>query len=557
VANRISLFKFQQEDVDKLKKVKSRLIANDPGTGKTYEGIALDLEMRRQNITPTAIQEGQVLNGPLNARAKTLILCPKSVISVWDSHCMELTDLDVTVIDAKKRDQFIRMALNPNQGGYFIMHWDALSRMPELRKVPWLHVIGDEIHRAKNRKAQVTIALWKLKTQYKTAMSGTPADNAPQDLWAILHWLWPNYYTSFWNFVNVYVEQITNDPNTGEPLGYRKFVGPNEETIGNLHKEIEPWYTRRRKEDVLPDLPNKYYTRVWVDLDPKQRRAYDQMRKTMIAWVDQHKDELDREDPIIANAAVSQLVRLQQFACGYVIPRLDANGNHVFKWKWNYPSKTMSNAQRAEFRNRWLEAGMTDDEIEMSGAAKRVYQYDVTDPSSKLDTILDILEDRNEEQIVIFSQFRSVIDLLAQRLAKKGITYGLLTGAINDADRAKAVEDFQAKRIRVFAGTIAAGGVGLTLTAASTVVFIDRVWSPAVNGQAEDRLHRIGQTEAVEVIDLMARHTVDLGKASKIRTKARWLQMLLGDKVDPELLIKDLEAEMKGIEELFNDDTDE
>jgi SNF2 family DNA or RNA helicase len=168
-------------------------------------------------------------------------------------------------------------------------------------------------------------------------------------------------------------------------------------------------------------------------------------------------------------------------------------------------------------------------------------QFEMTDPSAKLDTLMELLEDRENDQIVVFSHFKSTIKLLAERLEKRNIAYGLLTGDVDAATRTQNVQDFQAGRTRIFAGTIAAGGVGITLTASSTVVFIDRAWSPSINSQAEDRTHRIGQAEAVEIIDLMARNTVDLGKAQQLVTKMKWLRMLLGDKVDTDTVINNID----------------
>src|SRR5690606_38419567 len=92
--------------------------------------------------------------------------------------------------------------------------------------------------------------------------------------------------------------------------------------------------------------------------------------------------------------------------------------------------------------------------------------------------------------------------------------------------------------IRVFAGTVAAGGVGITLTNASTVVFLDKAWSPALNAQAEDRLHRIGQKSAVQVIDLMAKGTVDIGRKQLLEKKMEWLRSILGDQVASKLQLK-------------------
>jgi hypothetical protein len=142
---------------------------------------------------------------------------------------------------------------------------------------------------------------------------------------------------------------------------------------------------------------------------------------------------------------------------------------------------------------------------------------------------MQILEDNPDEQIVVFSQFKQIIHLLEKRLVKSGISHVLLTGDTPQEERGNIVERFQKGEAKVFAGTIAAGGVGITLTASSTIVFLDRSWSPALNQQSEDRLHRIGQKEAVQVIDIMARDTVDLGRKQRLEQKWSWIRELLGD----------------------------
>jgi SNF2 family DNA or RNA helicase len=505
------LFPYQQEALDKLKSKRARLIGDDMGLGKTYEGIAIDQANRagdgNEKVPASALRN-----------AKTLIICPKSVISVWDEHCMDLTDEDVYVIDAKNRHIFVRAALDPKAHGYFIIHWDALRLEPDLAKVTWFHIMADEVHRAKNRKAQSTRALKKLPTWYKTGLSGTPADNKPQDIWSILNWLWPGYYTSYWTFVKDYMVAMPVLDKNGEDTGYSTYEVV-EDALPHLRRQMEPWFIRRLKTEVLTDLPDKYYKRVWVDLSPKQRKAYDTMKKVAVVWAEDHADEIAAGDPIIANAVVAQLIRLQQYADGYLIPRLDAQGEQAYKF-----------VHKGHKRNQPCTEKCGDKPI-----------YDMTDPSAKLDTLMDLLEDREGEQVVVFSQFKSAINLLATRLEAKKIPYGLLTGDIGQADRALNIQEFQSGRSRVFAGTIAAGGVGITLTAASTVIFIDRAWSPAYNLQAEDRLHRIGQENAVEVIDLMAKNTVDLGKAQQLSKKWEWIQKLLGDKITQQEAIQELD----------------
>jgi SNF2 family DNA or RNA helicase len=159
---------------------------------------------------------------------------------------------------------------------------------------------------------------------------------------------------------------------------------------------------------------------------------------------------------------------------------------------------------------------------------------------------MQLIEDNPNDQIVVFGQSKQVINMLSHRLTKKNIPTGILTGDTPQGDRGRLVTAFQRGDLRVFAGTIGAGGVGITLTASSTVVFLDRAWSPAVNRQAEDRLHRIGQKNAVQVIDIVARNTVDLGRLQRIRRKWIWLRQILGDQVSEiqETFLKGFEDEL-------------
>jgi SNF2 family DNA or RNA helicase len=155
----------------------------------------------------------------------------------------------------------------------------------------------------------------------------------------------------------------------------------------------------------------------------------------------------------------------------------------------------------------------------------------LAEPSSKLDAVMQLLKD-NDGQVVIFSQFSQVIKLLQTRLEQAHITHGIFIGATPTDDRARIIEEFQAGKLRVFAGTIGAGGVGITLTAASTVIFIDRSWSPSNNRQAEDRLHRIGQKNAVQVIDIISSGTIDSKRQEEIDLKWSWIKKLLGEDDD-------------------------
>lgn len=477
----MGLYPFQQEAVDKLLSTKAphSLIADEMGLGKTVEAIALDLEYRK--LVPNGKQP------------RTLVIAPLSVIPSWVSHFETWSGLKVLSIDPKNRSDF-QARVEACDADVFVCHWESLRLMPKLQKVEWFHIIADEVHRSKNRKAQQTMALKKLQTKYKTGLSGTPADNKPQDLWSVLNWLYPKTWSSYWRFFNYHVIYAKHNTGTCMVEGCDKYHRTSfREIMGcanleELHGMMKPFYVRRLKQEVLKDLPDKYYTTIQVDLTSKQRKVYNDMRENMLAWIGEHEQE-----PIAAPVAIAQLTRLQQFACAF--------------------------ADIVEVKKR----------NKNTGKIVKVKKVNLIDPSSKLDTVMEILKDNEDEQVVVFCQSKQVINLFAQRLEAAGIAHGILTGDTKQNDRGRLVEEFQAGKLRVFAGTISAGGVGITLTAASTVIFLDRAWSPAINRQAEDRLHRIGQKSAVQVIDIVARDTVDMGRLQKIELKWSWLRQVLGD----------------------------
>ena len=392
--------------------------------------------------------------------------------------------MPIWVIDRKKRyilDGKLDKAFQNGQQGlpcYVIIHYEALRLMPILKSIDWFHIIADEVHRIKNRSAQQTRALKQLTTKYKTGISGTPADDKPQDIWSVLNWLWPKLFRSYWKFVNaccIFENEQEQKMKYGK--SFKKIIGVNPEGAAEMLRTIRPWYVRRHKDEVGIDLPEKTYTERWVELPPGQRKMYDQMRKDMIAWIGENKDK-----PLAAGAVVAQLVRLQQFALASV-----------------------------DFGERG--------------------RVTLVDPSVKLDDLEEVIDGNPDEQLVVFSQSRSMSHLAVRRLEARGIVAKPYTGSVNQHDRDLYEANFQAGHIQVLCGTIAAGGESITLHRSSTVVFFDRAWNPTKNRQAEDRVHRIGQIHPVQIIDIMARDTVDLGRKTRIANKWSALEWILGDKV--------------------------
>ena len=450
----MELYDFQKDDVNFLKGLKSRLIANEMGTGKTLEAIELD----RLNVAP-----GE----------KTLIVAPLSTLkSTWEEHYKRMSGKRAIVIDSQPtkdndrvpRSNFIR-ALSSKMYKVYICNWEALSLdgMEELQKIHWGHVIADEAHRLKNRKTKQRKALMNIKeVDYRTAITGTPIMNSPDELWGILKWLYHDHpdWTSYWNFRNDFTVQENYS-------GYKRIVGVK--NVERLKREMSKFTVRRTKKEVLTSLPDKYYSKIVVDLYPKQRKAYRQMKEDMITWLETQ----DGSVPLAVPVVIAQFAKLQQFAVAY------SDGEKL------------------------------------------------TEPSSKIDTLMDLLSNYTEKKFVVFSSFKMLIHLVEERLRKKGIKYVRITGEDSQSKRDKAIKTFQSNGAKVFLGTIGAGSEGITLTAADTVVFLDRDWTPARNAQAEDRLHRLGQTNAVQVIDIEAMDTIDQHKNDKLEFKKEFIRKVL------------------------------
>src|SRR6478752_738660 len=182
----MKLHGFQEEDVNKLLSKRSAAIGSEMGTGKTHEAIALDEQWNSEGKKPT------------------LVIAPLNTHTSWqEKYSDQAPATDVITIDRKNRGLFYNAARS-GRGDVFLMHWDALRLMPELQDIHFKVIIGDEVHRASNRKAQATLALKSLNTEYKLAMSGSMAGDSPDNLWSVYNWLWPKYYTSYWRFRDHY-----------------------------------------------------------------------------------------------------------------------------------------------------------------------------------------------------------------------------------------------------------------------------------------------------------------------------------------------------------------
>jgi SNF2 family DNA or RNA helicase len=459
------------------------IIADDMGLGKTGAMITA--------VEEYALREEQA--GRPRPEGPKLVICPSSVQGSWARELKMWLGDDVPYqivrgSTPKARQAQLEDIVSDN--GWAIVNWEQIRaakvtktikrrngsvsrkkveepKQPLFADTPWLAVMADEVHRAKNRKAQVTRGLFRIKGDLMLGASGTPIMNSPDELWAILHWLWPKEYTSYWRFYEDYVEYTE---------GYFGKTITGVKNPDALRFELSNRLVRRTQGQVL-DLPGKVRIPVPVTLNPKQRKLYDEAEKQM--W-------LDIEQAIKGgDKSAEQFV--QEAADG-------ASGSRLLR----LPNGAARTVRLRQIMETPACLGGEDD-------------------SALLDTAVDkVMDSDPDEQWVVFCEFVPTTGALCERLRKKGVECVEYTGEVDPAERAEIERKFQAGEIRVIVGTIASMYQGITLTAASKELFLSRSWVPAKNEQAEDRCSRIGQTERVLVYILLPDGTVATSKVEPL-----------------------------------------
>lgn len=367
-----------------------------------------------------------------------------------------------------------------------------------LNEIPFKTVIVDEAHKMKDPKSKQTRAAWSVmhsKTvQRRWALTGTPLANHPGDLWSIMHGVAPYEYPSKSKFVDRFCLSSWN------AYGGLDIVGINPERREEFFKFFDPRFRRMPKELVLTQLPSKVRQQRHVEMTPKQAKAYKELESTLIT-------KLNTGEILVALNNLSAQTRLLQLSSSYCA-------------------------------------------IEPDPEAAMGVRVTLAEPSPKLDALEDIMEELGDRPLVACAESKQLINMAARRMEKAHIPYGLITGDQTQWERDQNLKNFQAGKLRILLFTVKAGGVGLTMTAADTIVFLQRSWSMIDNRQSEDRVHRIGSEvhESINVIDIVTRDTIEERQLARLYNKLQRLEEITRDRVT-------LTAHGKSIEHLDNEET--
>jgi SNF2 family DNA or RNA helicase len=325
----------------------------------------------------------------------------------------------------------------------------AVRDIDVLAAQDWHYVVLDEAQRIKNSRSQAALALKGLRAQHRLCLSGTPLENHLGELWSLMDFVCPGLLGSELQFRERY----------RQPIEKRQ----DHLQAQHLARRVRPFILRRTKQQVAQELPAKTETLLRVELSGAQADLYETVRATMDEKLRDaiEKQGLARSQIMVLDA----LLKLRQVCCD---PRL----------------------LKGEARDAQAAAGKAA-------------------PSAKLELLLDLLPTLVEDgrRVLLFSQFTEMLALIETELVRLKLPYLILTGETDD--RAGLVAQFQQGEVPLFLISLKAGGVGLNLTAADTVILYDPWWNPAVEQQAIDRAYRIGQDKPVFVYKLLASGTVE------------------------------------------------
>ncbi len=412
-------------------------LADDMGLGKTVQVLAL-LEARRQ-IRASAEGNGDAPAHADRPSGPSLVVAPRSLVFNWIQEAARFTPA-LRVLDHTSADRSKDAAHFENYDVVLTTYGTLRRDAGYFRDITFDYVVLDEAQAIKNAASESAKATRLLRASHRLALSGTPVQNHLGELWSLFEFLNPGMMGSASVFRDVGATSGKEDPASRSLLG----------------KALRPFILRRTKEQVARDLPAKFEQTLFCELEPPQRKLYDELRDHYRATL---FDRIAREGINKAKIHVLEaLLRLRQAAC--------------------HP-------------------GLIDKSRANEGSAK-------------VDTLLMQIEEVIDEdhKVLVFSQFTSLLALVRQRLDASKTVYEYLDGKTRD--RQQRVERFQNDPdCKLFLISLKAGGLGLNLTAAEYVYLLDPWWNPAVEAQAIDRAHRIGQTRQVFAYRLIAKDTVE------------------------------------------------
>ncbi|KAG2119657.1 SNF2 family N-terminal domain-containing protein [Suillus discolor] len=507
----------------------SCILADEMGLGKTIQVISFfALLKERGNFGPH------------------LVIVPSSTLENW---CREFArfapSISVQTFYAGKEERanLRQMLIDTRRGSskngtgwevlittYNLAQGDDKDRK-FFRKMEWDTIVFDEGHVLKNFQSQRYQALLKFEAKWRLLLTGTPLQNNLQELVSLMNFILPGMLSEKLEILRAIFKT----------KGDAKVTLLSQERISRAKKMMTPFVLRRRKDQVLKDLPLKTERIEWCDMTDIQRSIYhdalQRSRKTILDAEGATPDASGTTTPVTNGKAVKKKAKANHRAkdkylenSSNVLMDLRKAASHPMLFRKLFDDQALTSIAKQllkepEFKKRgavfeYIKEDMevmTDAELQFfcqgyKSTRKFLQDQNCYLNAGKISVLLRLLEDyrKAERKILIFSQFTQILDILQAILKLKDIKYLILTGSTAVDVRQTLVDEFtEDASIPVFLLSTKAGGMGINLTAASVVVMFDQDFNPHNDRQAQDRAYRIGQKRDVDVVKLISRGTIE------------------------------------------------
>ena len=438
----------------------SGILGDEMGLGKTIQVIALIAYLRNTNITGPFLIAGPLATLPnwINEFKKWLPSCPTLLYHGDKKERHRLREQLMHVGDVKKLTFPVVVT------SFEICMIDR----SHLERYEWQYLILDEGHRIKNRNCRLVKELKSLRSVSRLLLTGTPIQNTLEELWSLLNFVNPRIFDDLEVFQAWFgFRNIGRDTQVDDIIGSER----RERIVSKLHEILRPFLLRRLKKDVLLNLTEKREIVVYCQLSKLQREYYARVQKKTLKEL---LVSLGLEDA-------------KQFSSENTLMQLRKVCNHPF-----------------------LFGEPRDSDGDYLGDKHPLLLISASGKFQLMDRMLDRLK-RDNHRVLIFSQMTKLLDILQDYCSYKKYRLCRIDGGTKLSDRQEAIDTYNNDpEIFVFLLSTRAGGLGINLTGADTVILFDSDWNPHQDSQAQDRCHRIGQQRNVVTYRLLTAGTVEI-----------------------------------------------
>lgn len=511
-----TLRRYQQEGINWLAFLRRfglhGVLADDMGLGKTLQATSIVAA-----ATIEAREKFAASGNKADFPRPSLIVCPATLVAHWPHEIGKFVDESVLRPLQYHGIPVARAALRPLVGKHdvVVMSYEALrADVDWVSGIDWLYCVLDEGHAVRNPASKVAQAARKVNAQHRLILSGTPIQNSVLEMWALFDFLMPGFLGGERAFNSRYGKALA--ASRGAKKGSAEAEG-GVLALDALHRQVMPFVLRRTKDEVLKDLPPKTVQDVICDPGELQRALYEDFAKSQAmtavtgavtggALGGAAGNGSEAAAPPHVFQALHYLRRLCSHPLLVLDPEVPAH------------TKALINVLGPKIGSDWPAAqehlrAHLEHSPKLAALRELLIDCGIGTDASGDKSIKDeaLAASDAGHRALVFAQTRALLDLAETSvLQPMGVSSLRIDGSVEAAERFRRVQRFNADpTVEVMLLTTAVGGLGLNLTAADTVIFLEHDWNPQKDLQAMDRAHRLGQRRAVNVYRLLVRGTLE------------------------------------------------